>query len=130
MAKLILVRGLPGSGKSTLARKYVKQGYYHNEADMYFVRDDGQYQFDPHLLRAAHEWCQTSTRNLLMAGKNVVVSNTFSQLWEMQPYLEMPTESVFVIKCEGDYGSIHDVPEETIRRMKDRWENCPNEMRM
>jgi tRNA uridine 5-carbamoylmethylation protein Kti12 len=36
--KLILIRGLPGSGKSTIAREYVKQGYHHFEADMYFEK--------------------------------------------------------------------------------------------
>jgi predicted kinase len=128
MSKLILIRGLPGSGKSTLARKYVKQGYAHNETDMYFVGDDGHYYFDPHQLKAAHEWCQNSTRNLLLAGKNVVVSNTFTRLWEMQPYLKMPAESVFVIKCVGNHGNIHGVPEKAIRAMRERWEDYKGEM--
>ena len=130
MATLVLIRGLPGSGKSTLAQKYVKAGYYHNEADMYFMQEDGRYCFDPQQLRDAHDWCQNSTRNLLLAGKNVVVSNTFSRLREMSPYLEMPAENVFVIKCNGNYGNIHGVPEKTVRLMKERWEDYPNEMRI
>ncbi len=129
MAKLILIRGLPGAGKSTLAkRRYVPQGYIHNEADMWFVRDDGQYNFRPEAVKDAHEWCQNATRNALLAGRNVVVSNTFTQIWEMQPYLEMPADSVHVIKCSGTYGSVHGVPEHAIRKMRARWEDYEGEM--
>ena len=128
MTKLVLIRGLPGSGKSTLARNYVKQGYLHFEADMWFVRDDGQYDFRPQLLKRAHEWCQERTDFALRHGENVVVSNTFTRLWELQPYLEMPADSVFVIKCVGNYGNVHGVPEKAIKAMKDRWENYEGEM--
>lgn len=57
-AKLVLVRGLPGSGKSTLAREMIASG------------------------------TAEAATLALWSGKTVVVSNTFTKLWEMQPYLD------------------------------------------
>ena len=51
MGHLILVRGLPGSGKSTEAKKIAKTGYYHFEADQYFITPSGEYKFDKNLLK-------------------------------------------------------------------------------
>ena len=46
---------------------------------------------------------------------NVAVSNTFTQKWEMQPYIDMANEHNYhiqIIKCHGDskWQSIHNVP--------------------
>jgi predicted kinase len=123
---LILVRGLPGSGKSTFAYGFSYTGnFFHYEADMFFYDDDGDYVFNPKKIKDAHEWCQRKTNEALADGRNVVVSNTFSQLWELQPYLDMADKygvRVQVITCEGDYGNIHNVPVETVERMRKRWE--------
>lgn len=125
MAKsLILVRGLPGSGKSTLAMKLARGfGHQHLEADQYFMRD-GLYQFRVEDLGAAHMWCQNETRRLLEAGMTVVVSNTFTTLKELRPYFDIAGEFDVVpqvIVCQNCYGSIHDVPAETLERMRQRW---------
>lgn len=126
MADLLLIRGLPGSGKSTLARKIVAAaGFHHYEADMFFMLR-GEYHFDGERLKESHEWCQRMTRRALANGFNVVVSNTFSRLWEMRPYLEMPAR-ITVIRCEGDYGNVHGVPAEVVERMAARFENFSNE---
>jgi predicted kinase len=118
-AQLLLIRGLPGSGKSTLAKtKYPDR--VHLEADMYFSRN-GEYKFNPSELPKAHQWCQEETKKALDAGLKVVVTNTFTKLWEMKPYLQM-TPSVEVITATGEYPNIHGVPKETIERMKSRWE--------
>jgi predicted kinase len=119
---LTLIRGLPGSGKSTAAKN---MKYFHLEADMYFMRG-GEYQFDASKLGAAHGWCQNAARSALECGMDVVVSNTFTQHWEMDPYRRMAEEvgaEFEVIVCEGDFGSVHNVPMEAIQRMKDRWED-------
>jgi len=125
---LTIVRGLPGSGKSTLAAaiasKVTSRVSYHFEADQYFEQS-GQYVFDPKLLPAAHADCLARTRMALTAGAHVFVSNTFTQRWEYQPYLDMAAElgvKVQVIEVHGDFGSIHNVPDETITRMRNRWE--------
>jgi DNA gyrase/topoisomerase IV subunit A len=47
---------------------------------------------------------------------------------EMEPYVVLAQGHnipVFLIECHGEYGSIHNVPEEAIRHMKNRWEE-PN----
>ena len=122
---LVIIRGLPGSGKSTLAKqKFRNNGYCHYEADMFFERT-GKYIFDASLLRNAHKWCQKMAKNALLGDSPVVVSNTFVRLWEMQPYFDMANSvnvPITVIKCVGNYTSIHAVPRKTIERMNADWE--------
>lgn len=118
MAELVLVRGLPGSGKSTLARSMVS--HQHVEADMFFM-SSGEYKFAPEWLGAAHDSCQRMTKAFLDNGENVVVSNTFTQAWEMKPYFDMG-HPVRVVKCEGRWQNEHGVPVEAIERMAARWE--------
>lgn len=123
MSRLILIRGLPGSGKSTEARRFEREGYIHLETDMWFLDTAGQYQFDASRLKDAHQWCQYTTRILLNAGKNVVVSNTFVKKWEMAAYLAMvPASSLRIVAMTGSYGSVHNVPAEVIERMRLSWE--------
>lgn len=122
MASMILVRGIPGSGKSTLAKTLI--GFYmHVEADQYWMQD-GEYKFDATRLRQAHEWCQTRTRELLTAGFNPVVSNTFTTIKELRPYFDIAREFDIVpqvITCHAQYGNVHDVPEETLDKMRARF---------
>ena len=126
MNKLIIVRGLPGSGKSTLARKMLETGVAdrHVEADMYFMIE-GKYQFNPAKLKYAHEWCFEEVRHsLLTRGENVVVSNTFTQLWEAERYIAMAQIEgieVVIVTCEGEYGSVHNIPEEAMEKMRARF---------
>ncbi|EGQ7833489.1 ATP-binding protein [Vibrio vulnificus] len=126
-AKLTLIRGLPGSGKSTLAQQLAKQTLaVHLEADMYFVDQQGRYQFDPTRLEQAHRWCLNKVCQYLKQGRAVIVSNTFVQHWEMKPYLRFAERhglSVETLVCTGEYGSIHDVPAQTIEKMRQRWQN-------
>lgn len=123
MGELVLIRGLPGSGKTTIAKAMA--GYSHYEADQYFSRVDGEYRFDPAQLKDAHQWCQDCVDDELADGQNVVVANTFSQRWEMQPYMNMAKRmgiKVRVITAKGRFESIHGVPAEKIEAMRQRWE--------
>ena len=134
---LILVRGLPGSGKTTIARMLV--GSLHSQmiepssllvsADDYFtfvLGEYGEYEFDPEKLKDAHDWCQREAFAAMSDGDDlVVVHNTFTTMWEMNPYLavaKLHDYSIQVIECKGNFGSVHDVPAETIDRMRNRWE--------
>ncbi len=123
--QLLLIRGLPGSGKSTLANKLAKQHQWqHFEADHFFEDELGHYLFNPLQLKQAHQWCQTQTQRALADGHSVVVSNTFVERWEMSPYFKMAQHckvNVLVIECEQNYGSIHDVPQQTIKKMHKNW---------
>lgn len=120
--ELVLIRGLPGSGKSTMAKSMA--GYLHIETDMFFVTPYEGYKFDPRRISEAHSWCQRLTKYALKTV-NVVVSNTFTQKWEMQPYFDMGAElgiPVRVIEATGNFQNIHGVPEAAIERMRARWE--------
>ena len=67
-------------------------------ADDFFIDRSGHYVFLPNLLPKAHEWCQSSARKAMRAGRSpVVVDNTNLQAWEMQPYLRMARENGFKV---------------------------------
>ena len=129
MKTLYIVRGVPGSGKSTFAKSL---GGTHFEADMFFMKD-GEYKLDMSKIKEAHNWCQDSVNTAMImnntAGLNetIVVSNTFTQEWEMKPYFEMAElheYRVFSIILENRHGGVneHNVPEDKIEQMKNRFE--------
>ena len=122
MVRLRLVRGLPGSGKTTFAQGM--EGFVAFEADQFFMQD-GVYTYDPLKIKDAHAWCLASARAALAAGKNVVVANTFTRIFEMEPYLQLACEfgaipEIFTVY--GRYPNTHGVPDAIIQKMKDRWE--------
>ena len=123
MKTLYIVRGLPGSGKSSLAKKVTELAY---SADDFFTNKKGEYNFNAKLLGKAHEWCWGKVRDAMFIGAEAVaVANTFTQAWEAERYYQIAEEygySVFVIECQNDFGNVHDVPQESIDAMKERWE--------
>ena len=124
--QLFLFRGLPGSGKSTAEPSQENWDHRVLETDM-FLKNNGVYEFDPKKLPWAHDQCFKKTVELLDMGFDVSVANTFTQLWEMELYLAIPDVQIFVIEMKTQYKSIHDVPDESFRRMQDRWEELPED---
>jgi len=124
MKELFLLRGLPGSGKSTLAESL---GGQHMEADKYFTYE-GKYEFDVTKLKDAHDWCQNAVRVFMEnKSKRVVVSNTFTQEWEMKPYFDLAEKHgyrVYSLIVENRHGGVneHGVPEDKLEIMKNRFE--------
>jgi len=136
---LVLLRGLPGSGKNTLGDNLSNVVI---SADDYFMVD-GEYQFDGSKLGAAHGDCLERTKAALRDapdGGVVVVANTFSQHWEMAPYLYMgdcgaPDFMPDIINTVVDLfdsgltneelveRNTHGVPLQGIQRMRSRWEH-------
>ena len=131
--KLYIVRGLPGSGKSTFALNLVGSDFLVCEADKYFMVD-GEYKFDGSKLKDAHESCRNLVEPYMKDSlindqfyREIAVSNTFTQAWEMQPYLDLAKQygyMVFTIIVENRHGGVnqHGVPDEALTRMKDRFE--------
>jgi predicted kinase len=126
---LYIVRGIPGSGKSTFSKTL---GGIHIEADQYFVDVEGNYNFDGSKIKLAHEYCRTQTEAWMKTDgdqvnvNKIVVSNTFTQEWEMEPYFELAKKygyKVFSIIVENRHGgtNVHGVPEEKIEQMKNRF---------
>lgn len=122
--KLILLRGTPGSGKSTLAKMLISgTDTKHIEADQYFMIDD-KYNFDITHIGLAHKWCQDMTDTYLTQGYNVVCSNTFTTKKELKSYFEIGEKHEIVpnvIVCQNEFENIHSVPEETLKKMKERF---------
>ncbi len=126
---LYIVRGIPGSGKSTFAKSL---GGTHFETDMFFMKD-GEYKFDISKIKEAHKWCQDSVYTAMLLNHTallnnvIVVSNTFTQEWEMEPYFEMARRygyRVHTVIVENRHGgsNVHGVPEDKLEIMKNRFE--------
>ena len=125
-AMLLLLRGLPGSGKSTFAKYLSKMyGFKIVEADQYMM-ENGVYKFDPKKLGWAHGQCKEAVRQYIQEDECIVVSNTNTQRWEMQPYIDMATAAYYIVKehtLHTNFGNIHGVPEEKVEIMRKRWED-------
>ena len=132
MKNLYLVRGLPGSGKSTFARSIAKS-YQIFEADQYFMKR-GKYNFDPKKLKDAHHDCKQRVARRMRESlfneiffSNIVVSNTFTQDWEMKFYrcigkrygYKVPT---IIVENRHGGNNVHGVPAEKVQVMEDRFE--------
>lgn len=133
MKELILLRGLPGSGKSTLANLITNE-FSVCEADKFFYDKEGNYNFDPTRLKAAHEWCRFHVETRMKDNQvnpqfypTIVVSNTFTQEWEMKPYFDLAKEygyRVHTLIVENRHGnkSVHNVPDASMGNMLNRFE--------
>ena len=135
MPKLILIRGIPGAGKSTHAKGLYEKDeiVMWTETDDYWIRPDNHYDFNVHRIKEAHAWCLQQTRNWMEREPKQVyaVANTFTQLWEMQKYIELAEELGYdleVHRLNGGYENTHGVPAETIQKMVDRFEDYEGEI--
>ena len=127
---LIFFRGLPGSGKSHLAKRYFG-GLLHLEADMFCFKD-GIYVFSKDQLKVNHALCQAFCNDALkFTGCDVMVSNTFTRHWEIEPYLNLAKEHqqpYQIFSVESPSVVARDVPLNIIATMKERWEPIDGEI--
>jgi predicted kinase len=130
---LFLVRGLPGSGKTSFATNIWNE-YAVCEADKFFYDKEGSYNFDPTKIKEAHAWCKNEVETRMKDHQlneqyypEIAVSNTFTQEWEMKDYFDLANTygyKIVSLIIENRHGnkSIHNVPEETMDKMKNRFE--------
>ena len=90
---LILVRGVSGSGKSTFAEEFLFPISLLISTDDFFMVN-GEYQFNPELLPENHLKCIKSVESEMEHPQqdicpNIVVHNTFTKAWEIEPYKEL-----------------------------------------
>jgi len=102
-------------------------GGKHLEADMYFM-NDGIYEFDASKLRQAHDWCRKETFRLMATNwSRIIVSNTFTQEWEMEEYIELGNRYKYkiyslIVENRHDGVNSHNVPDEVLTKMRNRFE--------
>lgn len=130
---LYITRGISGSGKSTLAKTLAPKENIFSTDDLFM--SDGEYKFDPKKLAEYHKINQERVKKAMEKGINpIVVDNTNTQAWEMKPYVLLADKYGYKIELKEPDTSwkfdpvilaqknTHGVPEESIRKMINRYE--------
>lgn len=129
MNTLIILRSLPGAGKSTFAdfiANYEEESTVCTADDYFMV--DGEYKFDASKLGQAHSNCRIKCEDAMkFEEKLIIVANTNTTEKEMKPYFDLADQydyHVFSVIIENRHGgkNTHGVPEETIEKMRNRFE--------
>ena len=135
MSKLYILRGIPGSGKSTCGKKIVDNAKAAGftaikfESDDFFMKN-GKYNWNPKLLGMAHKWCQNNVRKALNEYDVVVVANTNLNLADVNTYVKIANDAYAdfeVIAIHGNHKNVHNVPEETLEKMRAKMVDYPGE---
>lgn len=105
------------------------------EADDFFLVGETfpKYQFDRALLSQAHQWTRLEAERLLRRYGSVCVANTFTERWEMEPYIELASKyktKLRILEPDTPWAfnleelvrkNQHGVPRETIEKQLARW---------
>lgn len=92
-----------------------------------FFEKDGEYKFDATKLGAAHAWCKSEVERAMQYDlSRIFVANTFTMEKEINPYVELAKQygyDVVSLIIENRHGNsnIHSVPEESLKRMEERF---------
>ena len=135
--KLIIIRGLSGSGKTTLADIICtdEDSCVSISVDDYFYDEEDTYNFEAEHLKKAHEWCKQEVETcMIQSFETVVIHNTFTRKWEVDPYLELASSHQYEVMVVSlfDSGlndhqlmsrSPHKIPLGSIRIQRRRWEH-------
>lgn len=121
-----IVRGPSGCGKTTFARQlradiiaeetslFPNAPYIAPEivsADDFFTTKDGEYKFDPRMLSRAHTETISNAMSALKMGRDVIIANTFTNYWEVSPYIWMAQlAGADCIVYEPDFMNFIDLP--------------------
>ena len=127
---VVILRGLPGAGKSDFAKFIAGEKGIDIicEADDYHYNDDGVYEFNPNNLKYAHNECYNKFMNLIEDNESlVIVSNTSTTHKEFDKYYTYAINNgyrvvVTIVENYREGKSIHDVPDEAMERMRQRFQ--------
>lgn len=130
MKRLILLRGLPGSGKTTLAEflKDTISGCVSFAADDFFTDINGDYTFDKNKIGAAHMWCRMKVKESMASLiPTIIVHNTLTTSKELKEYTDIAEQYKYrvvslIVENRHGFSNIHNVPEETLNKMKGRFD--------
>lgn len=128
MKKLFLVRGVSGSGKSTVVRALARVDDEVVANDDFMINTDGEYIFDATRLDEVAIKCQAVVAEAMEKGtERIFVHNTFTTEKEMQPYFDLAREHGYdihtlIVENRGGFESLHEVPEPTLAKQKDRFD--------
>jgi predicted kinase len=125
MNSLLLIRGLPGSGKSTLSKLLSEQFYcpVFSIDDFFTDKNTGTYLFEFDKNHLAYKQCEEKTLEAMQCNTPfIIVENTFTMEWEMQPYVAMAKEfnyQLFVSTVEKyhEHSNVHGITDEQIEKM-------------
>jgi predicted kinase len=140
---VLILQGIPGAGKSSFIddlEQHLNSPDPNTLAvvssDHFFVRpEDGEYEFNEHLLGQAHASCRENFEYFIDLQGNrrplfIVIDNTNTTRKEMTPYIKKAKESgwdvtIITFKVSPEVSiarNIHRVPKETIDRMNKQLE--------
>lgn len=122
---VVILRGLPGSGKTSFANILVwsSKDSVICSADHYFVKPNGNYEYDRDKLPDAHFYCKNKFLKALNKSDLIIIDNTNCHKKDMAFYEKKAKENgyqVFHVVIENRQGnkSIHDIPDERIEEME------------
>lgn len=124
---LTLVRGVPGSGKSTWAKKNLSCCILENDQMQTY---DGEYHWTPEGIKRAVSLVSRIADEILTSGADVCVCNTFTKKRFVEGFRKMAEKhgaSFKVVRLNGNFKNVHDVPAATLKSMKDSFEDWPGE---
>lgn len=118
---LYLFRGLPGAGKTTAAIELQSMipGSKHFENGM-FRQEMVGYKYSHNTHVQARENCLNAVHKHLQEGQVTMVSNVFTSMHSIRPYLELKYP-ITIVDCTSDKDSVYQIPEHDLKRLKDRY---------
>lgn len=126
---LILLRGLPGAGKTAFARLISEHNCYpFYSVDDYFTDEKGIYNFRFEENYKAYEQClQDTEKGIIAAHAKIIVHNTFTLSWEMEPYFALAKKyqlilHVLTMEHYHDGVNAHGVSNEQLKKMADKYQ--------
>jgi predicted kinase len=136
MKKVLVLRGLPGSGKNYYIDNFIEaEDFVVCSADDYFVRPDGVYDWNPRLLKNAHQWCYINFQKELERGTPLIIlNNTNIKKLRYSPYINRATSYDYEIEeiIIGEFTeeaaqlyasrNVHNVPYSTIKKRMEEFE--------